>query len=92
MVFFEQLHFDPSRKAGPPNEIIRAKNHLKQDSSILGHSRNPDIPEDSDPTKSVELLFKGMVLTPTKDRQYIRNFLNFRLKKRILDNNYKMNP
>jgi len=33
-----------------------------------------------------------MILTPTKDRQYIRNMLEFRLKRRILDDSYKMNP
>lgn len=59
---------------------------------MFGQSPNPDIPVDTDPSKNVEFFFKGMVLTPTKDRQYIRNLLEFRLKRRILDDSYKMNP
>lgn len=71
---------------------VSPKDHLIGYTFSLGQVPNPDIPVDTDPSKNTELFFKGMVLTPTKERQYIRNFLEFRHKKRILDDAYKMNP
>lgn len=92
MVFFEQLKFDASKLKSPSSSSIAQQEHLQQHSATLSQSRSGDVPVDTDPTKNTELFFKGMVLTPTKDRQYIKNFLEFRLKRRLLDDSYKMNP